>query len=935
VARPAIEFEYSRTITLLSGPSAIHPLALKVETLLQQKGYQTMHCQLGDEQHTIPDQDLISFLDLDRPFLKAPSEADWDQFLHMIGTLQQASVLWLLPLTQIKSNDPHTALILGVTRTIRSELAMPLSTLEMESHASLQAAVAVVDVLNKLQQRIEDDGDLDPDMEYCWANGAVHVGRYHWYPVKKALKETAAEPATKVLRIGTHGLLQSLYWSGCALPALGADQVQIQTQAVGLNFKDVLVAMGVVDNASKDAIFGVEGAGYVSNTGANVDHLEVGDRVVYIGASTVGLATEVQRQGCFTLRIPDCLSFEDAATMSAAYVTVLLGVVEKAHLERGQSILIHAATGGVGIAAINVARWLGLDIYCTVGSERKVEFLVQEHAIPRDRIFHSRDTRFRDDIMAATNGVGVDCVLNSLSGELLHASWECVAASGCMIEIGKRDMIGRGQLALDRFEDNRTYIGIDLSRYIVTNPTKIMKLMKLMLHLYAGAHIRPIDPITLYGANEVQDAFRYMQQGSHIGKVVIKFPEDQGALRWSVETPTPSFKQDRAYLLVGGMGGLGRAIATWMVTHGARHLIFLSRSAGTSENDNMFMQELEARGCTVQAWAGDVADPVTVKNAIQQAPVPIAGVMQMAMVLCDVGILDMSLEDYHTALKPKVDGTWNIHNALPNEYLDFFVMFSSVCGQMGYYGQANYAAANTFLDAFAQYRHSQGLKASVQDIGAINDVGFISQNPAVKASMQAGSTRLITEQDFLDTLQLTIAISSSPSVSYPAKMEDLGTGLVFHNPSQVTQMSECQLPIMHPENHIIWKRDPRMAIYRNIETTSTKAETTSNGLRSFLLKITADPALLQQPAAAEFMARELRDRVAAFLMRQEGEEPLGLGLTLTDAGVDSLVAIEVRNWWKQSLGVEISVLELKNGGSMLDIGGLAAKKLWEKLSSSA
>jgi aryl carrier-like protein len=349
----------------------------------------------------------------------------------------------------------------------------------------------------------------------------------------------------------------------------------------------------------------------------------------------------------------------------------------------------------------------------------------------------------------------------------------------------------------------------------------------------------------------------------------------------------------------------------------------------------MFIRELEAGGCIVQAWAGDVADPVTVKNAIQQAPVPIAGVMQMAMVLCDVGILDMSLEDYHTALKPKVDGTWNIHNALPNEYLDFFVMFSSVCGQMGYYGQANYAAANTFLDAFAQYRHSQGLKASVQDIGAINDVGFISQNPAIKASMQAGSTRLITEQDFLDTLQLTIAKSSSPSVSRPARMEDLGTGLVFHNPGQVTQMSECQLPIMHPENHIIWKRDPRMAIYRNIETTSTKAETTSNGLRSFLLEINADSALLQQPAAAEFLARELRDRVAAFLMRQTGEEPLDLGLTLTDVGVDSLVAIEVRNWWKQNLGVEISVLELKNGGSMLDIGGLAAKKLREKLSSSA
>lgn len=935
MARPVVEVGYSRTITLLSGPSAIHPLALQVETLLQKKGYETKHCQLGNEQQTLPGQDLISFLDLDQPFLKAPSEGDWHQFLDMIQTLQQASILWLLPLTHMKSNDPHTGLILGVARTVRSELAIPLGTLEIESHTSPEAAGAVVDVIRKLQRSNQDDGDLDPDMEYCWVNGAVHVGRYHWYPVRKALKEAAAEPDTKVLRIGTHGLLQSLYWSGCALPELEADQVQIQTQAVGLNFKDVLVAMGVVDSASKDAIFGVEGAGYVSKVGTNVEHLEVGDRVVYIGAATVGLATEIQRQGCFTLRIPDHLSFDEAATMSAAYVTVLLGLVEKTRLESAQSILIHAATGGVGIAAINVARWIGLDIYCTVGSERKAEFLVQEHGIPRDRIFHSRDASFRDDIMAATNGVGVDCVLNSLSGELLHASWECVAASGCMVEIGKRDMIGRGQLALDRFEDNRTYIGIDMSRYIVTNPAKIIKLMNLMLDLYSDGHIRPIDPITFYDANEVQDAFRYMQQGFHIGKVVIRFPRAQEGVQWSLETPKPSFRQDRAYFLVGGMGGLGRAIATWMVTHGARHLIFLSRSAGTSENDMTFIRELEARGCAVQAWAGDVVDSATVKNAIQQAPVPIAGVMQMAMVLCDVGILDMSLDNYHTALRPKVDGTWNIHNALPNEDLDFFVMLSSVCGQMGYYGQANYAAANTFLDTFAQYRHSQGLKASVQDIGAINDVGFISQNPAVKASMQAGSTRLITEQDFLDTLQLTIARSSSGPGSCPGKPDEPENGLAFHNPCQVTQMSECQLPIMDPENHIIWKRDPRMAIYRNIETTSTKTETANSGFKSFLSDINAGPALLQQPAAAEFLARELRDRVAAFLMRQGGEEPLDLGLTLTEAGVDSLVAIEVRNWWKQNLGVEISVLELKNGGSMLDIGGLAAKRLREKMGGSA
>jgi len=935
VSRPAIHVQYPKEITLLSGPSGRHPLATQIDGLLQEHGYRSRHCQWGSGEPPVPDQDLISFVDLDQPLLQNPGEGDWTDFIKTIEALQQAAVLWLTNPAQIKSKDPHAALFQGVARTIRSELATPLATMELEDWKLSGAAEAVVDVIRKVQHGKEDlTSTLDPDLEYAWVDGTVHVGRFHWYSVPRALQDTAPTPPdTKALMIHKRGLLGTLHWSGRPLPVLASDEVQVQIRAVGVNFTDVLIAMGVVHGV--DALgngfdtFGLEGAGYVSKIGADINHVKVGDRVMTLGTSSTGLATEVQRPGRFTLRIPDDLSFEEAATMPSVYVTVLLGLIDKAQLEKGQTILIHAAAGGIGIAAIQVARWIGADIYCTVGSEEKAKFLVGELGIPRDRIFHSRDTSFYDDLMAATNGVGVDCVLNSVSGELLHTTWECVASNGCMVEIGKRDMIGRAQLALDKFEDNRTFFGIDVSRHVALKRATGGRLMQLMLDLHVQGHLKPILPMTIFNATEVEDAFRYMQQGTHIGKIVVTVPPHGDGLSWSPATPKASFRDDRSYLLVGGMGGLGRAIAMWMATHGAKQIIFLSRSAGKGEDDTAFMEELELMGCKVLAFAGDVSDEQLVNRIVATASAPIAGVMQMAMILRDIGILDMDLDTYQAVTRPRVQGTWNLHNALRDTPLDFFVLFSSICGMVGYYGQANYAASNTFLDAFVQYRHDRGLAASVIDIGAVDDVGYISRTPAAKEMMVGMSGRLITERDFLEALQLAIARSSSPPV---VKRDLVGTrGIQFQNPSQVTQALECRLPIMDPQNNIIWKRDPRMAIYRNIEKVATEGVSAVGGMKPFLAAMAQNPSQLEQPEAAEFLAGQIRDRVATFLMRRDDEEPMDLGFTLSAAGVDSLVAIELRNWWKQNLGADVSVLELMDGGSMQRLGELAAKRLKERL----
>lgn len=942
ISRPAVEFQHKRDVTLLSGPSQIHPLALEVEKLLQKTGIATRHCQWGQEgDAAIPDQDLISFMDLDHPLLQDPGAEDWSHFIRSIDSLQENTVLWLTNPAQVNAEDPHAALVLGMARTIRSELAMALATMELDDWNvnAPGAAKAVVDVLSKVQQGKEDvAAALDPDLEYAWVDGEVHVGRFHWYAVPNALRDTAPSPPdTKALMIHKRGLLQTLHWSGQPLPPLADDHVQVSVRAVGLNFTDVLIAMGLVHGV--DALgqgfdtFGLEGAGYVSSVGSGISHVKAGDRVMILGTSSTGLATEVQRPGRFTLRIPDDLSFEDAATMPSVYVTVLLGLVDKAQLEKGQSLLIHAAAGGIGIAAIQVARWIGADIYCTVGSEEKAQFLEREFGVPRARIFHSRDDSFRDGVMAATGGAGVDCALNSVSGELLHATWECVASNGCMVEIGKRDMIGRARLALDKFEDNRTFFGIDVSRHVALRRATGGRLMELMLDLYAKGHLKPIHPVTVFDAAEVEDAFRYMQQGTHVGKVVVRVPESQQVVSWTPAMPSPSFRGDRSYLLVGGMGGLGRAIAMWMATYGAKHIIFLSRSAGKGEDDAAFIDELHLMGCKAQTFAGDVADQTLVNEIVSTAAMPVAGVMHMAMVLRDIGILDMDLETYQEVLRPRVQGAWNLHHALADQPLDFLVLFSSVCGMVGYYGQANYAASNTFLDSFVQYRHGRGLVASVMDIGAVDDVGFISRTPAAKETMLAMSGQLISERDFLEALQLTIARSAAPPVTERGLKMAGSRGIGFHSPCQVTQALECRLPIMDPQNNIIWKRDPRMAIYRNIEKTAAGDGADAAGdMRPFLAAAAENPGkVLGQPAAAEFLAGQIRDRVATFLMRRDDEGPLELGLTLAAAGVDSLVAIELRNWWKQNLGADVSVLELMNGGSIQRLGHLAAQRLRERL----
>ncbi|KAB8301503.1 hypothetical protein EYC80_003356 [Monilinia laxa] len=299
------------------------------------------------------------------------------------------------------------------------------------------------------------------------------------------------------------------------------------------------------------------------------------------------------------------------------------------------------------------------------------------------RIFNSRNSSFLPEIMREANGYGLDVVLNSLSGDLLHASWKCLAEFGKMLENGKRDFIGQGQLPMDPFEANRTFYGVDLTLYVDRRPLVINSLLERAMEWCSQGAIQPIKPVKYFEAHQAEDVLRGMQSGQHIGKLV-------------------------------------------MVDHGARKFIYLSRSGGKGKDDAALVDELREARCTAQIIAGSVVNKADVQKAIAQAKYPIAGILQMSMVLKDASFPNMTYEEWQDAILPKIQGTWSLHEAFASQSLDFFVLFSSFAGLIGHWGQATYASANTFLDAFAQFRHSKGLLASVLDISIIGDVGWVS-----------------------------------------------------------------------------------------------------------------------------------------------------------------------------------------------------------------
>ncbi|KAH7378435.1 hypothetical protein DE146DRAFT_749699 [Phaeosphaeria sp. MPI-PUGE-AT-0046c] len=901
IALPMRPILSSYRITVL----CIDPKAPKVQTIasgLESKGFKLDFCKVGQ----IPtfEQDAISLLDLDHPFLYSANEKEFLWFVTVVNRIKGTSenhngVLWVTGACQVNCTEPKYALITGVSRVCRTERQMDFGTFELDKFDEKALAV-VSEVYAEFARRSHEDS-MTPDVEWAYDSG-------------KVMK----------LAINKPSVLSTLAWEELGLPTLGPNDVRCDVKAVGLNFKDILIAMGIITDlpAIGDGL-GLESCSVVTHVGSNVSSLEVGDRV--IGCKTGSFTTSMVLDEKLCVKIPEkaLLSDEEASNMPVVVCTALYALQDLARLESSKT--------SVGIAAIQIAKMTGAEIYCTVSTQEKIDFLTQTYGIKEDHIFNSRDANFVSGIMAKTGGRGVDVVLNSLSGELLHASWRCVAEFGIMVEIGRRDFIGHGQLSMEMFDGNRTFVGFDLSTIAAKRRTVIISLIERALRYNAEGHIKPITPIHKFSAAQIGEAMRYLQRGTHIGKVVITMPENTAALPLGKVRGELQLRPEKAYLFVGGLGGIGKAVASWLVERGAKRIVFLSRSAGKDPKMQTFLHELAVQGCNATTFAADVCNYDDVLKAVNSIEKPIGGILHAAMALADVSLADMTFEQWQYAMLPKVQGTLNLHKALESHKssVDIFFTFSSAGSIMGNWGQANYNAGNCFLDAFVQYRHSVGLPASSLDVGVIEDIGYVAENPSLLDTLRATGQYLIQERELLESIELCMSRSQPPSLKLK-RDGDADKLPRYANPSQVAIGFRSVLPITAPNNRCIWRKDRRMAIYRNLERQETAATDSSNGvLRSFLKDIVSNSTLLKAPESAELLAQAIGKTLFGFLMQED--EEVDLNAPLATIGIDSLISIELRNWIRANIGVELTVLEIVRADDIAALGAQAQAKLIEKL----
>ncbi|KAI8626908.1 acyl transferase domain-containing protein [Xylariaceae sp. FL1651] len=885
-----------------------------IELELDNRGYHVFRRSL--DENLEPETDVISLLDQDGPFLDSLNPNNYDRFKAILEEIGSRKLVWLTHLSPIECADPRYAQVLGLSRTLRAELGLFFAVVQSDCGFS---DPRIVDVFENIRlEQCDEQQFMLPEYEYALCKDQVMVGR--WFPVKLA-DELAVHADSDTARIEPRktGIHAEVGWAWAEPRAPGANEVEVEMYSSAVNDTDV--AMATEYDESVKPGFGNQGAGIIRRVGSAIQDLQVGDRVIVCSNGTLSLSVTVPAILC--VKMPDSLDFDEGATIGRAYSTALYSLIDVGGLQSGQTVLIHDASSDVGNIAAQIALRLGAQVFLTVDSDEKAGHLSNIFNIPCSKIFSSTDSSFVGSIERATNAKGVDLVLNSLTGELLNASWQCVAEFGKLVDLSKKDLAGAAKLDMDLFLRNRSYCYVDIDRTEYQNPELMNRLLRLSIDQCDQGYMKKIVPTKVFSGDRIQDAFHHVRQNGHGENVVIR-------LRASDQSPQlggdiarrkrmPVFDSSASYLLVGGLGGIGRAVAVWMAENGARHIIFLSKSAGDRSEHQALILELHSLGCEATLIKGDVTDVADTARAIEAAgEAPLKGVMQMSMVLRDRLWQNMLWNDWHECCSPKIKGTWNLHTLLQDKALDFFIVFSSIIGIIGSASQANYASANAFMEALCQYRCRAGLKASTINVGVVLDIGVVGENENLTRRMKGLGLHGLRESVILDALTVAASMPSENTLPVAGWTDPCSITLGLA-PTSLTKLEE---------KHSAWRKEPRMAAFRTKTTSrSDGGEVRGDELKALLSSARQDPAILQEPEALHTLAYAIGAKVLTLLFRPAEELETIIKTGLSDIGMDSLVAMELRAWWKQTFNTDIKVLDMLRMGNIEILGKYAANEM--------
>ena len=622
-----------------------------------------------------------------------------------------------------------------VTRGAQTVLDGDAQNLEQGGLRGLMRVVAVEHPqLRPTQIDVDEDTGVEPlasqlfersdEDETAWRNGQWYTARLSPTPLRAEERQTAVVDHARGgmrLQIRTLGDLETMELVAVDRVPPGPGQIEVAVTASSINFADVLLAFGRYSTVEGPLPqLGTDFAGVVTAVGPGVTNHRVGDHVG--GLSENGCwATFVTCDARVAVTLPPGLTDAQAAAVSTAHATAWYALHDQARVGAGDRVLIHSATGGVGQAAIAIARAAGAEIFATAGSAQRRQ-LLRDMGITH--VYDSRSTEFAELIRRDTDGYGVDIVLNSLIGAAQEAGLELLAVGGRFVEIGKRDVYANTRLGLFPFRRNLTFHYVDLGLMTKSHPQRFGDLLGKVYRLVADGEL-PLPPSTHYPLRDAADAIRVMGAAQHTGKLVLDVPRTGRSKVVVPPEQAPTFRNDSSYIVTGGLGGLGLFLAEKMTAGGCGRIVLTSRSEPTTKALDT-IEFIRAMGGDIVVACGDIAAPGTADRLVEAATatgLPLRGVLHAAGVVEDATLENITDELIDRDWAPKVYGAWNLHTATGGHPLDWFCSFSSAAALVGSPGQGAYAAANSWLDAFTRWRRANGLPATAIAWGVWGDIG--------------------------------------------------------------------------------------------------------------------------------------------------------------------------------------------------------------------
>lgn len=693
------------------------------------------------------------------------------------------------------------------------------------------------------------------------------------------------------------------------LSPVGPEEVEVQARAYGVNTKDVLIMLGQM--APGTPMMG-EVAGIITAVGSNVQSWKVGDRVTTLSTSQFGSQVRIGSKN--VVGIPNSVTFAEAASIPLDFFTAWHCFNNVARIDKGQKVLIHAGSDGVGQSAIQLAQLAGAEVFTTVDSVGKKKLIQERYGLPDSHIFSSHSGKFKKQILEVKQGNGVDIVLNSLSGQILRDTWDCLAPFGTFCQIGKEDILGRGQLSMANFDKQATFAAVDVSYMYRMRPEWVIRGITDIMAMVEQGVLKSAYPLTKFDMSRIEEAFSFIAERKYMGKLVLVADEQTLVQAARQKAPILQLQRKGTYVIGGGTGDLGKRIGRFLAEKGAGHIVSLTR-----RNVDVVAQQpavinvkkaISNLGGTFHVIQCDIGDETSARGAAAKMThlglPPVRGVIQSATVLRDHPFEYMGLDDWKNSVRPKVQGTLNMHEAFCSpETTEFFVMLSSVASIVGSASQSNYAAGNAFLDAFAHAR-KQGPRG-VTNYAAIN-VGAIEGSGLVAGALEQGSdvTRIVGSVSFDDVLA-TLEYTMNPQ----ARVNQEVVQYIMHFNRDTMEDALGPSALSDPMyDHVPSERGQRGKMANSNAVNSTKQN---------ILQAVEQAGTIE--GAEDIVRKTLLDKFTAFVGEEIPEVPIAA------LGLDSLVSIELKNWVKNSLRTPLQISELNGAQSMLALAKLIVSRM--------